>query len=386
MRMRKSSRTTITTMKTRVVAGVLMGLLASAGSAQAAVRYMTGNLGIITPSVQKNYARGPLKVSELVSTTGTNLAVGGGFTMFPQGKINSGHTLMSFPNFAIVVQNSFSFSTSRLNTEVFAANGGAAATGNISFCPPLSGTPLQGNLACAASSQAGSGNYLARIGIDQVRTIGGAPLANAFGGTMRMTRILFNTGLWFAIPPLLQLGDTTGIQRVTVQPNTNSDVWTPGQENFFYQNDPNLKGPGYDVRLTNEPPPPATPANPTPIDPQGKIASFVAGPFSPLPATRPDDKGWGFRATTGIVSASDNYPPGFFYVTTGKDTVTTMGEVRNIVLIAGSIVTSSGGPFLSLFNYVNRMEFKMVPEPATVGSLAAGAIGLVLLAGVRRRI
>ena len=375
-------------LRTAVVVGAAMMLLV-AGTSEAALRYAFGNHGIITPSTtQDSYTLGPwtysMNINDEAASAADPLVAGQSFTMPANTNLISSATLRTFPSFAIVAQRSQSFRTSQLFTETLAAGAGAAAAGPISFCPPLyvgpgnGDQPASGNLSCTNYAAAGSGNYTARIGIDQARTAGGTPTGNAFGGTLRLGRNITGA-VWFALPPLLELGNTTGMQRVSRQPNSQTNLWTPGRTNYAFLASPNAKGPQYSAMLSNEPGPA-----------QGAIASLTAGPFPADPPNRPPDIGWGFQMTTGVISGSDSYPPVgtvpyFYFVSTGQDTVTAMGEVRNLVLLSGSISTSAGGSSIVAFNRVQLLNLTLVPEPATAGALVAGALGLVALAGYRRR-
>lgn len=359
-------------------------LLLTASVSNAAPRYISGVGGVLNPSVSAgNYERGPIKVSALgvADGTATNVTtVANPFTI-PINALNiDGQQLRAFPTFAFVAQNSFSYMTTQPFSERLEPGGGAAAAGAINFCPPQGDPdPLNGNLACTAFNNPGVGNYNARIGIDQRRTTTtmgapGAPIGVAFGGTLRLARNIINSNVWFGKPPFLALGNTTGMQRVSKQPNSAVDLWTPGQENFGFNTNVNDKGPQYSAMLTS----------------QGKILSLTAGPFAPTGSNDPVDRGVGFKMTTGVVSGSDIYPPigastpFYFFQSTGDDTVTPGGEIRNIVLIGGGFALS--GASGSLFNRVQVLDIAMVvPEPAQAGGLAAGLVGIIALAWMRRR-
>jgi hypothetical protein len=307
-----------------------------------------------------------------------------------------GHQQRAFPTFAFVVQNSFSFMTTQSLPEQFAPQGGAAALNSINFCPPTADpNGLNGNLNCPGYSNPGAGNYAAFMGIDQIKspqTPSGTKTANAFGGTLRMGRHVTQAAVWFGKPPFCanppdpSLGPGGCVQIVSRQPNSAPDSpWTPGQTNYKFVGGLNPAGPWYEAWLTTSKaqvstlldctPLPCVPASPAPT-------IMAPGP------NNPDDIAFGFKMTTGIVSGSDIYPPVgpntpyFTFVSTGKDTISAGGH-RNIVMIGGSIALS--GASGQLFNRLNVLEISLaVPEPATSAALAAGMLGLLALARMRR--
>ncbi len=361
------------------VVGLSSAVLLTASVTNAAPRYISGTGGVLNPSTGSSpFERGPIQVSAIGEADGTATnatSVGNPFTV-PMGAIEiAGHQERAFPTFAFVVQNSFDYATTQPFSERLEPGAGAAAAGPINFCPPQADPdPLNGNLACTAFTAPGTGNYTVRIGIDQRRDGGGTPLGVAFGGTLRLARNITNSNVWFGKPPFLPLGNTTGMQRASKQPNSAVDIWTPGQENFGFNTNGNVKGPQYSVMLT----------------PSGKAASVTAGPFPATGTDDPPDRGWGFKMTTGAVTGSDVYPPlggatpFFFFASTGNDTVTPSGEIRNIVLIGGGV--SLSGASGSLFNRVQVLDIAMVvPEPAQAGGLAAGLAGILALAWARRQ-
>lgn len=361
------------------VGGAVAALIAS-GNAQAAPRYMGGVGGVQNASVAgaNTWERGPIRVSTMVANdaAGTTMtAVGNAFTI-PVGAFGiSGMQLRSFPTFVFVAQNSFSYMTTMPFSERLANGQGAAATAPINFCPPQADpNSLNGNLNCLDWENPGAGNFQIRVGIDRRRTGGGTPIGGAFGGTLRLARNVINSNVWFGKPPFLVLGDVTGMQRVSKQPNSAVDLWTPGRPNFAFGSNPNPKGPQYSAMLTAV---------------GGKIASLTAGPFPPTGMDDPVDRGWGFKMTTGVVSGSDAFPPlgggipNFSYVTTGDDTVTPNGEVRNIVLVGGGLALS--GASGSLFERIQILDVVMaVPEPSAMLGLGIGLAGLLAFARARR--
>jgi hypothetical protein len=104
-----------------------------------------------------------------------------------------------------------------------------------------------------------------------------------------------------------------------------------------------------------------------------------------------DGEGWGFQMTTGTVSGSDIFPQTtgtpmhFFFTRAGTDmrVATSMGGLTgNIVLVGGAIATSPSSG--NLFDRTVVLNVNL-PEPATSLGLCAGLVGLIGLAGVRRR-
>lgn len=358
----------------------LAAALIAGGQAEAAPRYMGGVGGIANASVSgsNTWERGPFQVSTIVANDSplTNMTAPGNAFTIPIGALGiSGMQLRSFPSFVFVAQNSFSYMTSQPNAERLQNGQGAAAAGPINFCPPQADpNPLNGNLACGDWQNPGVGNYEIRMGIDRRRTGGGTPIGGAFGGTLRLARNVTSSNVWFAKPPFLPLGNTTGTQRVSKQPNSAIDTWTPGRTNFAFGTNVNAKGPQYSAMLTA----------------MGKIATLTpSGPFPPTGVNDPVDRGWGFKMTTGVISGSDESPalgtgtPFFSFITTGNDTVTTGGQVRNIVLVGGGIALS--GASGSLFERIQILDVVMaVPEPATMAGLGMGLAALLAFARARR--
>jgi PEP-CTERM motif len=357
----------------------LAAALIAGGQAQAAPRYMGGRGGIANASVSGNntWERGPVRVSTIVANDSPSTdmtAAGNAFTMPVGAMALTGMNLRFFPTFVFVAQNSFSFMTTLPQAERLENGQGAAATAPINFCPPKNDpNPLNGNLNCLDWANPGDPNYRIRMGIDRRRTAGGDPIGGAFGGTLRLARNVTSSNVWFAKPPYLALGNLTGMQRVSKQPNSAVDIWTPGRTNFAFGTNINAKGPQYSAMLGT----------------QGQIASLTAGPFPATGVNDPVDRGWGFKMTTGVISGSDQSPalgggiPFFSFATTGDDTVTAGGQVRNIVLVGGGIALS--GASGSLFERLQILDVVMaVPEPATLAGLGMGFAALLAFARVRR--
>ncbi len=387
--------------KVRVLEVVIaLAMLFAASTAYAGTRAALGVGGVQNPSVAgaNSWERGPMWVNTNVTIPGSGASTSPGktFTLPPGNMILTGHNQRAFPTFAFVAQNSFSFMTTQPYAEQFKAGGGAAALNSIQFCPPLNNATNDGNLSCPGYSNPGIGNRPAFIGIDQVKspqTPLGTPAANAFGGTLRMGRNVSQAAVWFGKPPFCPnppstaLGPNGCVQIVSKQPNSGFENWTPGLTNYEYITGQNPNGAWWNAWLTTNKAQISTllDCSGASCVPAGSAAPTI---MAPVPTNNPNDVAWGFKMTTGIVSGSDIYPPVgpntpyFTFVSTGQDTTTGGGE-RNIVMIGGSIALS--GASGSLFNRVSQLQLTLeVPEPATSAALAAGMLGLIALARLRR--
>ena len=373
----------------RILCIAAVALLSTAGVAQSAVRYAAGNNGVLNPSTTDSYELGPWRISENVNTTGaataSPLAIGqqitfaGGNTdpavrtRFQLGPINR-----IFGPFVFVAQNTKTVTTTRPDPVVLQQGGGAGSPASIAFCPPINDpNPLNGNLSCSTTGMAGPGTYNVALNIAKTGN------NNGFGGVYNLVRNA-NAGVWFALSPFVPLMNTTQTQIVSYQDNDNFNPWPGGQDNFAVNTDMNLKGFRYRALLTNI----TGTADPLSTI-HGGIGTLLneASPTSPIADPPTTDYEWGFRLTTGVVSGSDMAPNPTSFITTGQDTVTPSGNIRNLVLVGGGIATSFGSGSVSLFNRNTVMKFSLVnvPEPGTVGALATGVLGLAGLAGMRRR-
>ncbi|MBY0399816.1 PEP-CTERM sorting domain-containing protein, partial [Myxococcota bacterium] len=140
------------------------------------------------------------------------------------------------------------------------------------------------------------------------------------------------------------------------------------------------------------------------------------GPFVPItgpgnacgtdPTPAPPARVIGFRLTTGTLSGSDFFPffdattvqgtpfnpafqartfaQGMFFTRMGDDSVTPVGQLRNLTLIGGGIAydPKSGNSFFRVTDL--RLKI-LVPEPAAGAGLAIGAMLLAAYAGRRER-
>jgi len=323
-----------------------------------------------------------------VNTTGataSSLAVGqkitfaGGLTdpavrvRFQTGPINR-----IFGAFNFVAQNTKTVTSTRPDPVILSQGGGAGSPASIAFCPPINDpNPMNGNLSCSTTGMAGPGTY--NIALNMAKTGNN----NGFGGVYNLVRNV-NAGVWFALSPFVPLMNTTQTQIVSFQDNDNFRPWPAGQDNFHVSTGTGEKGFRYKALLTNKT------GTEDPLSTiHGAIGTLLNenSPTSPIASPPITNMEWGFRLTTGVLSGSDMAPDATSFITTGKDTVTASGNIRNLVLVGGGIATSKGSGVTSLFNRNMVMKFSMVnvPEPGTLGALAAGVIGLAGLARMRRR-
>lgn len=364
-------------------------VLAAGGTAQSAVRYASGSNGILNPSTTDDFELGPWAIAENVNTSGTNAAspllvgqkitfAGGNTdpgvkTRFQEGPINR-----VFPGFVFVAQNTKTVTSTRPNPVILSQGGGAGSPNTIAFCPPINDpNPLNGNLNCSTTGMAGPGTYNVALNIAKTGN------NNGFGGVYELMRNV-NAGVFFALSPFVPLMNTTQVQIVSEVDNDDFNPWPGGLDNFAVNTGTGVKGPRFQALLTN-----LTGTQDPSSSIHGGIATLL-NPGSPTPpiSTVPIiDREWGFRLTTGVVSGSDMAPAQTSFITTGKDTVTPSGNIRNLVLIGGGIATSKASGTTALFNRNMTMSFSLVnvPEPGTLGALASGVLGLVGLSRMRRR-
>jgi hypothetical protein len=238
------------------------------------------------------------------------------------------------------------------------------------------------------------------------------PGANKFGGTFSLLR---NTD--------------SNVWRVLVQPGTQgtpaevtrsymdlmSKAWTGGRPNFQYTPNSSNMGPRLLAALNANGAITQTYGcvnQATDATPGGTFVPFKDGgaPIIGLGnncgtdfSANPPGQGWGFKMTTGTIAGSDFYPfldattmlgtpfapnfqyrsfgDGFFFTRRGTDTV--MGSSRNLVLVGGGVAAdpTSGNSFFRITDLRMTLE---TPEPTMGLGLAAGAIGLLLVARRRR--
>jgi hypothetical protein len=340
-------------------------------SAAAVTQPMAGQWRIQNPSLiffpQYLDEIGPrLRTGLTVMGTGAtdDPAVAGNPIVLPANAFSGAGTLKrAFPPFPSVAQLSFTY-TETHSPAIFAAGAGAAATGNIQFCPPLANVPPAptGGTNCTLFSPV-------PVGVQPVRIqITAGTQGPAFGGAMRMLRQ--NTGVvWFA--PVVQ----TGI--MSKQPNpVTGKPWSPGITNYAFvvdTNPPGILQSGMKSAL-------------------GKVSTLM-GPTIPNTAATTFGSGWGFKFTTGTIGGSDSFPPVgvcppvtgtlgcFFWTDMGYESITPVSSARNIVLVAGAV--ARGGASGNLFHRSATLRM-VIPEPSTALGAAAGLAALAGLARARR--
>lgn len=363
-------------------------MLLAGGTAQSAVRYAAGNNGIINPSTTDSVELGPWRISENVNTSGVTASplqvgqrvtfAGGNTDPAVRTRFQSGPINRVFGPFVFVAQNTKTITSTRPDPVILSQGGGAGSPVSIAFCPPIDDpNPMNGNLNCSTTGMAGPGTHNIALNIAKTGN------NNGFGGVYNLVRNV-SAGVWFAKSPFVPLMNTTLTQVVSYQDNDQDTPWPGGQDNFHVASRVRVKGFRYRALLTNR-----TGTEDPNSTLHGGIATLLNpnSPTTPLPDPPVTDMEWGFRLTTGVVSGSDMLPDPTSFITTGKDTVTPSGNVRNLVLVGGGIATSFTSGNGSLFNRNMVMKFSLVnvPEPGTLGALGAGVIGLAGLARIRRR-
>jgi len=344
-----------------------------AGFAQAGMpQPMVGSSVIINPSItgQLN-ERGPAFVGNGPATFGTISTSGRNLTLPAAQFLFTGVQTRFFPGVPQVAQVTAIYTTTQ-RAAVFRSGSGAAAAGDISFCPAIgmpTGTPpfATGNTACTDFAAAGSGNFAIRLGVNNVNN---GPF---FGGTLELLKNRFGLA-WLVVqqPPtplataiVLKASNLTSAGRC---PSTNPDcnLWTPGITNYRFMTNFAAATQLYGATLTAS----------------GRIGGIVST-LPPGTGSPPDSSAWGFKLTTGTVSGSNSVFTSFsFFTRQGYDNrVTTSGGAvtGNIQMVAGAIATSPSTG--SLFNRVQILKMR-VPEPGIGLSIVAGVLGL---AGLMRR-
>ena len=293
----------------------------------------------------------------------------------------------TFPDFQPVAQNTEIYSTTQL-AETFRPGSGAAAAGSFAFCPTDDDRFLTN---CTDFNNA-----------DVPLLLGVIPGANAYGGTFRLLRHLkAGSGAWFvvnfgAVTPTLAFNpNPRGIGFTDVTPsgmntgatfNTPMSVWPGGATNYRKLSDPNPAKQIFSGMIA-----------PTIGTGSSKTGGFITslGDFLGTAPTAVDDgRSTAFKATTGTVYVSDPTPVQGTTMTTGGATVnlpftsSTAGfDSRNasgigaIQLVAGGVAYA--GSTGNTFFRNSRLHF-VVPEPATHAALAAGLMGMLGLARLRR--
>jgi len=406
---------------------------------------MTGTLNVDNPSNGGFSEGGPGVFGKKVGGTGavtyaptdgykdidvegatTSTFVGRKITI-PQSRLNlNGIASRNFPPFTNVGQTTKSYMSVQ-NAATLGENLGALAacpgpgctasgTGTaISWCAPTThntANPAPGNATTPVGdwdcpswpAGFGGGNNGLRIGISNTS---GRP---NFGGTLRLLRN-FDQNVW-RVPGAPSTPNAPDAEATRSWMDINSLTWSPGRPNFEFTTLPGNNGPRVLARLSASGAVTETFGCVNPTGTPG--GSFVRGSVMTGPGSNCGTNteanapglGWGFQLTTGTVSGSDPYPfglvvttvggtpfnpnfgtqptgAGFFFSRMGADTVTSMNEQRNIVMLGGGVSADpdSGNSFFRIMDL--RMTLN-VPEPASALGLVAGAGALFALARRRR--
>jgi hypothetical protein len=315
--------------------------LATAGSAAADTFSMTGNWFSYTPS-STNPAR-DITITKLVEQTGTTLMIPADFWAA------TGDRHIALPLFPTIAQLTSTFNSTHAPMTFKAGSGAATSgtgpSGTINWCPQATG--------CAGFA---SGSVAPAF-------IGIVPGSKQFGGTSKIFR---NSNL-----DVFRIVKQTPPISIRLDPNPVATFWTAGVTNKVTVMDINPPGKLY------------TGGSLTPTS--GKVASLgaYAGPgLDPA-----DGTGTGFRATTGTVFVSDATPSttggGPFSATISGSDNRTAGGNGQMTLVAGSVGYGSAANTQFFRTFIFTLN---LPEPSTAGGLAAGAIAIVGLAHMRRRI
>jgi hypothetical protein len=262
----------------------------------------------------------------------------------------------AFPN---VAQNTQNISITH-GTVTFKAGNGA---GSVAFCPKIS--------PCGGFTQATVPGGQGFLGV-----IAGP---NTFGGVFRLLQhFKAGSGAWFVknpgATPTKTLGFNPRTRGVTGTPgggttNTPNAPWEAGLTNALASN---YRGPASKIYTGF-------------LGPNGAIQTL--GDFVGTLTFRPPT-GFAtmFKMTTGTIIGSDATPPTsmggpFTFSTQGYDDRDASGN-GNIQLVGGGILY--GGLSGNVFNRITRLRMA-VPEPIGPAVLAAGLVGLGVVARIRRK-
>jgi hypothetical protein len=433
---------------------VACGLLAFAavGPAAAATRTMVGSLGVLYPDVappglfdagpgafgKKFGPHPPTAGVRTIAATGTvgQTAVGRKLTLAANRLNFEGGFFRDFPAFPGIAQSTKTHQS--VQPAATFMNGGGAlafcpgpgcnATGMgtaISFCPPLSPSPLApapgtamapvGNWNCTRYTAAGPGRRGIRLA---VQNDSGAP---HFGGTLRLLRNQRST-IWRvleapATPMAFGIVERAWRTAMFEEP--------AGGPNFVLQSLAEQNGPQLFARLNARGAVTATAGCANGVGTIGPGRTFMGlpsprGPFVPItgpgnacgtdPVPAPPERILGFRMTTGTLSGSDFFPfldattalgtpfapnlqprsfaQGMFFTRMGDDSITPGAFSRNVVLLGGGIAhdPKSANAFFRVTELRMRV---LVPEPGVAAGWTAGtlllALGAIRAERARRR-
>jgi hypothetical protein len=356
-----------------VVAALAIAATASVfvgASASAVTQSMAGTWGIVNPSVPFPYheeVEQRIKFGSVNGTLTNDPAVVGQAIVLPANFFSAIGQVQNrvFIPFPSVAQLTFTYTSNHIGA-VFAAGGGAAGTGAISFCPPIGNippAPTGGDTLCSVFTAVGGGTRPVRLGV--------TPGVRAFGGALRMVRD--NVGqVWF---------NALGANPKSIFRQTNNftqRAWAPGLTNFEFTSDMN---------------PPNTIFNGS-LSVEGRVTNIISTVGTAPAGT---EENWGFKFTTGTVRGSDAIPavatcggappttPGagcFFFTSMGNDTPSGSAGARNIVMVSGAVNFSPGGQGNN-FNRLSRLTM-VIPEPSAALGAATGLAALAGLIWMRR--
>ncbi|MFO0688215.1 MAG: hypothetical protein U0900_05865 [Myxococcota bacterium] len=408
-------------------------LLGAVGPAAAVTRTMVGSLGVLYPDVaqpsffdagpgafgKKFGPHPPTAGVRTIAATGTagQTAVGRKLTLGPNRLNFQGGLFRDFPDFPGIAQSTKTHQS--VQPAATFMNGGGAlafcpgpgcnATGMgtaISFCPPLSPSPLVplpgtamapvGNWSCTRYTAAGPGRRGIRLSIQNESH-------SHFGGTLRLLRNQRST-IWRVLEP-----PATPMAFAVVERAWRTGMFDEpaGGANFVLQSLAEQNGPRIFARLNARGAVTATAGCTNGVGTVGPGRTFMGlpgfrGPFVPItgpgnacgtdPVPAPPEKIIGFRMTTGTLSGSDFFPfldattalgtpfapnvqprsfaQGMFFTRMGGD-VASSGFLRNVVLLGGGIAHDPKSA--NAFFRVTELRMRIiVPDPAVAPGLAAG--------------
>lgn len=419
-------------------------------AAGAVTRTMVGSLGVLYPDVaqpsffdagpgafgKKFGPHPPTAGVRTIAATGTAVQTGVGrkLTLGPNRLNFQGGLFRDFPDFPGIAQSTKTHQS--VQPAATFMNGGGAlafcpgpgcnATGMgtaISFCPPLSPSPLVpmpgtamapvGNWNCTRYTAAGPGRRGIRLSIQNAS-------AARFGGTLRLLRNQRAT-IWRVVEEPATPMAFGVVERAW---RTGMFEEPAGGPNFVLQSLAEQNGPRIFARLNARGAVTATAGCANGVGTVGPGKTFMGlpgfrGPFVPItgpgnacgtdPVPAPPEKIIGFRMTTGTLSGSDFFPfldattalgtpfapnvqprsfaQGMFFTRMGEDSHTPAQDfTRNVVLLGGGIAHDPKSA--NAFFRVTELRMRIiVPAPEIGVGLAASTLLLATFAarGARAR-
>lgn len=410
-------------------------LLSGAAPSVSATRGMVGALGVVNPDVAQpglfdagpgafGKKFGPHPPTAGVRTLSVAGATAGTFAgrkiTLPANRMNfQGGHFRDFPAFPGIAQSTKTYMSVQpgatfmngAGAVAFCPGPGCNSTGMgtaISFCPPLSPSPLApgtamapiGNWSCTRYTAAGPGRRGIRLAIQNDNR-------SHFGGTLRILRSQRST-IWRVLEePATPMGFAI-VERAW---RTGVYEEAAGGANFVQQTVPEHNGPQILARLNARGAITATAGCANGVGTIGPGKTYMGlpsprGPFVPItgpgnacgtdPSPAPPGQIIGFRMTTGTLSGSDFFPfldattrlgtpfnpafqplsfaQGMFFTRMGGDSNTPALATRNIVLVGGGIAYDPK----SANAYFRVTDLRLgihVPEPErTVGLMVCAAL------------